>query len=97
MLPTLRLCALVYLGPLTHWIQAYNLGQILANCRVIDEKLILLRITTGTEEERCLGITSNTALQQLVKSMGSWQNVSSVVNLSAEGHFVKVLLNSTNF
>lgn len=77
MLSALRLCALVYLRPLTHWIQVYSLGQILANCRVIDEKLILIIIiTTGAEEEEYLGITSNTALQRLIKSTGSWQNVS---------------------
>lgn len=78
MLSMLRLCALVYLGPLlTHWIQVYSLGQILANCRVIDEKLILIIIiTTGAEEEEYLGTASNTALQQLIKSTGSWQDVS---------------------
>jgi hypothetical protein len=76
MLSTLRLC--VYLRPSTHWIQVYSLGQILANCGVIDEKLILIIIiTTGAEEEEYLGITSsNTALQQLIKSTGSWQNAS---------------------
>lgn len=53
MLSTLRLYVVVYLGPLTHWIQAYSLGQILANCRVIDEKLILIIvITTGADERK---------------------------------------------
>lgn len=37
----------------------------------MDEKLILIIIKSGAEEEEYLGITSSTALQQLIKSTGS--------------------------
>lgn len=60
MLSTSRL---VYLGPLTSWIQAYNFGQILGNRRIMDEKVILIIIKSGAEEEEYLGVTSSTALQ----------------------------------
>lgn len=66
-----RDCVLVYLGPLTSRIQAYSFEQIPGNRRVMDEKLILIIIKSGAEEEEYLGITSSTALQQLIKSTGS--------------------------
>lgn len=59
------------LSTLSSWIQAYSFGQIPGNRRVMDEKLILIIIKSGTEEEEYLGITSSTALQQLIKSTGS--------------------------
>lgn len=64
-------CVLVYLGPLTSWIQAYSFEQIPGNRRVMDEKLILIIIKSGSKEEEYLGITSSTALEQLIKLTGS--------------------------